>query len=164
MILIMNLVIKKVNPKNNLDIEKIEILIGRTIDISFKGYYSKKAVEFLKKRIHSIKQIKGSFSFGDVYLFYTRENNLIGTGSILTSKITRVYLAPECQHKGFGKIIMRYLENIAIKKGIKEIVLDAMLPAINFYVSLGYDVIDDTTYSIPNNEKIYMFKMKKSLC
>jgi len=145
------------------DSQIIESLIAKTIDKSFRGYYSEEARTFLKKRVQSIKQIKGSFKFGDVYLFKDNDGNLIGTGSILTSKITRVYLSPEYQHKGYGKTIMRYLENIAIKKGIKTILGDALLTSISFLVSMGWEVIEDTTYSIPNNQKVYMFKMKKDL-
>ena len=42
------------------------------------------------------------------------------------------------QRKGLGSEIVKELELIAKKKGIKQIVLNARENAISFYLSLGY--------------------------
>jgi predicted GNAT family N-acyltransferase len=39
---------------------------------------------------------------------------------------------------------MNYLEELAQQKGIKEIILDARENAVKFYLSIGYEIFEDS--------------------
>ncbi len=145
------------------DILKIEKLIGKTIDISFLGYYSKEAREFLKKRVHSARHIKRHAKEGFTCILEDVDKSLIGTGTLINDIITRVYIYPGYQNRGYGKSVMQYLERMAFRNEIRTISLHAMLPALSFYVSLGYVIVEDTSYTINNEIKVFVFKMKKEL-
>jgi len=38
------------------------------------------------------------------------ENKIIGTGSLFENEIKRFFILPECQGKGYGKILLDELE------------------------------------------------------
>lgn len=72
-------------------------------------------------------------------LVYVIEENgeIVGTGSFRDNHITRVYVLPDNQGKGYGKYIVNQLENIMITE-YDVVNLDASLPACLFYEHLGY--------------------------
>ena len=55
-----------------------------------------------------------------------------------------VAVLPQLQGKGVGKLLMNYLEKLAVEKGFQEIVLDARENAVKFYLSIGYENIGES--------------------
>jgi N-acetylglutamate synthase-like GNAT family acetyltransferase len=55
-----------------------------------------------------------------------------------------VAVAPHAQGKGVGKLLMNYLEELAQQKDIKEIILDARENAVKFYLSIGYEIFEES--------------------
>jgi predicted GNAT family N-acyltransferase len=66
------------------------------------------------------------------------------TNSPTQGQVRCVAVSTEAQGKGVGKLLMSYLENLAIEKGYEEIVLDARENAVKFYLSIGYEIIGDS--------------------
>ena len=64
------------------------------------------------------------------------DGTIVGTGSYKDNHITRVYVLPIYQGKGYGKYIVEQLELLMCE--YEEIYLDASLPACQFYEHLGY--------------------------
>jgi len=64
------------------------------------------------------------------------------------------------QGKGLGKLLMNYLENEAIKLGLREIILEARENAVPFYESLGYKI---TKKSYLLFDEIQHYTMEKEL-
>jgi N-acetylglutamate synthase-like GNAT family acetyltransferase len=80
-----------------------------------------------------------------------------------SSKVGQIrFMAVEesSQGKGLGKEILNYLENKAKEQGIKFIVLDARENAINFYLSMGYELKEKAHLLYG---EIQHYKMEKSL-
>ena len=71
-----------------------------------------------------------------------------------------VAVAANQQGKGVGKLIMRYLEQVAMEKGWQEIVLEARENAVPFYESLGY-AIQEKSYLLFG--EIQHYRMQKAL-
>ncbi len=80
--------------------------------------------------------------------------------AIRQGQVRCVAVATGQQGKGIGKLIMRYLENVAMDKGWQEIVLEARENAVPFYVSLGYS-ITEKSYLLFG--EIQHYRMKKAL-
>jgi N-acetylglutamate synthase-like GNAT family acetyltransferase len=92
-------------------------------------------------------------------------DKIVGVARMQTNTPTQgqvrcVAVAPDVQGKGVGKLLMRYLEDVAKAKGIKEIVLDARDNAVKFYQSIGYDIIEDSYLLFG---EIQHYKMRKEL-
>lgn len=57
------------------------------------------------------------------------------------AQVRFVAVDPSHQGKGFGKMIMHFLEEKAIQLEINEIMLEAREPSLVFYQKLGYSLV-----------------------
>jgi citrate lyase synthetase len=146
------------------DLKKVQELIYKTIDISYAGVYSKEAIKFFKK-YHSEENIKQ-----DAYKGYTivleeiNQEKIIGTGTLLGTNVRRVFIDPLYQFKGYGKQIMKYLEESANQNDeINVIDLDSSLVSKKFYDSLGYKTIREDFIMVENSKKLEYYRMEKKI-
>ena len=74
-------------------------------------------------------------------------------------KMRQVAVEPERQGQGLGAELVRAFEREAVRRGYKEIVLNARDTAVPFYLRLGYQVVGEPfeEVTIPHR------KMRKSL-
>lgn len=149
-------VLKKAEKENLISIKE---LVDRTIDISYESVYSEKCINFFKKH-HSLKNIEEDLKKENVMVLELN-NEIIGTGTLAGNEIGRVFIIPEFQGKGFGKIIMKKLEEIALLKKIERINLDSSLVAYKFYKSLDYMTIKEEMIKISEENKLNYFEMEK---
>ena len=139
----------------------IKRLIYNTIDVCYQQVYCKEAIKFFKDYHNDENILKGA---KEGYTFVLEKNNrIIGTGTIVEEHIMRVFVIPEFQKFGFGKLIMHNLEEKALSTGVKIVKLDASLPSKRFYDSLGYVTIEKTFLEVENGKKLDYYKMDKSL-
>ena len=100
-------------------------------------------------------QLKGSEVLQDedqsdhAMVIDSETNEIVGVARMQTNTPTQgqvrcVAVAPHVQGRGVGKLLMQYLENLAQQKGIKEIILDARENAVKFYLSIGYEIFEDS--------------------
>lgn len=121
------------------DAKEIYEIVQDTIKKVYPKYYLPEIVDMFCE-LHNEDNIVADIENGNVYVIL--ENDIIiGTGTIKENNITRVYVLPEFQGKGFGTFIMKKLEEEIIKQYDKA-ELDASLPACRLYYNLGYKTID----------------------
>jgi len=58
------------------------------------------------------------------------------------AQIRYMAVSDNYQLKGYGNIIVKTLEDIALKKGIRNIILQARENALKFYWKNGYEIIE----------------------
>jgi len=61
---------------------------------------------------------------------------LLGTGTIIETSIRRVFINPEYQHQGIGKIIATKLERKAKSAGLAKLDLSASLKSRQFWEAM----------------------------
>jgi N-acetylglutamate synthase-like GNAT family acetyltransferase len=116
-------------------------------------------------------QLKGSEVLQDedqadhVMVIDSENNQIVGVARMQTNTPTQgqvrcVAVAPQMQGRGVGKLVMNYLEKLAQQKGIQEIILDARENAVKFYLSIGYEIFDDSYLLFG---QIQHWKMRKQL-
>ena len=76
--------------------------------------------------------------------------------------ITRVYVKPELQGRGYGNFIMQCLENEIAKK-YHSVELDASLPASHIYEKRGYKTVKHERYNVENGAVLVYEIMEKLL-
>ena len=72
--------------------------------------------------------------------------NSIGTGRIdlaKEGKIGRLAILPSFRKQGYGKLILRALENIGRKNGLDSVWLNAQKKSVNFYFKYNYIIISN---------------------
>lgn len=139
----------------------IRELIRNTIDICYSADYPKEAIKYFKE-YHSDKNILKDARDGWTIVL-VKNNRIIATGTIIDNHIMRVFVNPKFQKRGFGKLIMRKLEEKAISTGVKKVKLDASLPSKKFYDSMGYKTSKKTYVKVENDKKLHYYKMNKAL-
>jgi ribosomal protein S18 acetylase RimI-like enzyme len=155
--------------KNNLKIRKFKLsdldsvrkLIHNTIDINYPRVYNAEAIKYFKD-YHNNKNILKAAKEGYTIVL-EKGNRIIGTATLIDNYITRVFVNPEFQKQGFGKLLMEKLQTKARSAGIRIVKLDSTLPAKKFYDSLGYKTIKKTFVKVENGKKLNYYKMEKSL-
>ncbi len=138
----------------------IFILVQKTIKEIYPNFYNNEVVDFFIEH-HSKDNIKKDILDKKVYNLFV-ENNMVGTGCYKENIITRVYVDPDHQNKGYGTYIIKELENIIIKNS-KEIYLDASLPAIKLYEKLGYKTVEHKSIPLINNKLLVYEIMSKRI-
>ena len=131
----------------------------------FSEYYSVRFEELRKPWNKPMGSEKDSIENQCIHRMIKIEDNCIGVArlqynSSLQAQIRYMAIKEKYQMRGFGKILVMDLENIAKEKGIKEIILQSREIAIPFYLNLGYTIIKKTHLLF---EEIQHFLMRKYL-
>ncbi len=143
------------------DLKLLRSLIHRTIDISYSEVYPKEAIEFFKD-YHSGDNILKDASEGYTIVLEL-DGRIIGTGTLLGSNVRRVFVDLPFQNQGFGKMIMKALEEEACSNGIEVIDLSASLVSRKFYDSLSYTKLKESFIPVENGQRLDYFEMAKKL-
>jgi predicted GNAT family N-acyltransferase len=77
-----------------------------------------------------------------------------------TAKIQRVAVRKEFRKGGFGRAVMKAIEDLALQNGFHRAVLDAQCHAEGFYTKLGYQTVSSEPFL---DAGILHVKMKRSL-
>ena len=133
-------------------------LVQETVQSVYPKYYPGEVVDFFCS-LHSGEKIAGDIENGSVGVL-VEDGRIIGTGSHEGGHITRVYVLPECQGKGYGSFIMQCLED-TIAANYPSAVLDASLPACRLYEHRGYRTLRHERYPLDNGVVLVYEVMEK---
>jgi GNAT superfamily N-acetyltransferase len=151
-------VVRKFRPQ---DIDVVKELVDSTIDTSYGGVYPPAAIAFFKEH-HAVEKILADSRNGCI-LVAEDEGRMIGTGTLVNGEVGRMFVMPECQGQGIGMEILGQLEQVARKKGLRHLRLDASLVARKFYERMGFKLIEDTSRPVGNDERLEYSVMTKAL-
>ena len=143
------------------DFDQVYKLVHETIENVYPLYYPRGAVNFFHDH-HNEKIMKQDFSEGSV-LVAVKDSEIIGTGTLIGNKVKRLFVKPEEQGQGCGRLIMEELESIASKNGYLSIELYASLSSFNFYLKRGYSMKEYKAFDVKDNEKLCCFLMHKHI-
>ena len=138
--------------------ETVFDLVQQTIAGIYPHYYTKAVVDFFVA-LHSLESIAGDIGDGKIRVL-TADGEIIGTGSREKNHITRVYVLPEHEGKGYGSAIMDRLEE-EIFSEYDSCDLDASLPAALFYEHRGYRTAEHRKHDIGGGEALVYEIMRK---
>lgn len=133
-------------------------LVQETITEIYPEYYPKEVVDFFCQ-LHSRENIEKDIKDSQLGLLLV-DNQIVGTGSHRGNHITRVYVAPKYQRKGYGSYIMQCLENEIAAQYVK-IYLDSSLPAKHMYEQRGYQTVKCEKYAVDHGVILEYEVMKK---
>ena len=129
------------------DMERIYSIVQETINQVYPRYYLKEIVEMFCE-YHSRDNILQDIENENTYILKV-DGEIIGTGTKNKNHITRVYVLPKFQKKGYGTFIMNKLEEMIMKR-YDCACIDASLPACRLYAHLGYKTIDHGIWECKN--------------
>ena len=140
--------------------EQIFAVVQETIKTIYPKYYPKEVVDFFCHH-HNLEIIKRGIDSQRVGIL-TENQTIIGTGCYEENHITRVYVLPEYQRKGFGSYILHCLE-YEISKSYDTVCLDASLPACQLYEKRGFATVEHCKCTVDNDAVLVYEIMEKKL-
>jgi len=149
----------KVEQFTNHNLDEVYSLIVNTVEKCYFEYYPREAVDFFIS-YHNKEAI---ISEGNNTIILKDGNKIVATGTLIDTEIKRVFVLPQYQGKGYGRIIMNSLEKKAKNGGYKITELHSSLFAKKFYDKLGYKMFKIGKTEVKNNEILYFQRMAKSL-
>lgn len=140
---------------NEQHVQDIFNVVQTTIKEIYPKYYRDEVVKFFCEW-HSKDNIAKDVASKKVYIILENDT-IVATGTADEDHITRVYVLPEYQEKGYGSAVMDFLEQkIIVEYG--EAYIDSSLPAGKFYHSRGYITKEHLEYEL-DNEKILEYEV-----
>ena len=140
--------------------ELIYEMVQTTIKTVYPKYYPKEVVDFFCEH-HSRDNILRDIENGVVGVLID-DDRMVGTGCYQDNHITRVYVLPEFQGRGYGSFIMLQLED-TIAQNHDKVCLDASLPACHLYEKRGYQTIHHDRWNVENGVVLVYEIMEKQL-
>ena len=142
------------------DLQTVYDVVQHTIKTIYPKYYPVEVVDFFCEH-HNIKEIAKDIENGCVSVLKINEE-IVATGCFVENHITRVYVLPEYQNKGYGTFIMKTIE-AQIGEKYDKAYLDASLPAAALYEKLGFSTIKHERYPVENGVILAYEVMEKEL-
>lgn len=148
---------RKATEKN---IDDVFNIVQTTVRCIYPKYYPKEVVDFFCK-LHNRENIAKDIRNENVGILVI-DNQMVGTGSHKDNHITRVYVLPEFQGKGYGSFIMQCLED-EISANYHTVLLDASLSACRLYEQREYHTVKHEKWPVENDVVLVYEVMEKTL-
>ncbi len=136
------------------------ILSKEQIDYMLDLFYSEKTLlENLNEKGHPFLLVNE----GEVCLgFASYEHNYLNQNC---TRLHKIYLLPEAQGKGAGKLLIEAVENLAKENQsvLVSLNVNKFNKAISFYKKIGFEVVSDEEILLDHGYKMEDYKMEKKL-
>ncbi|MCK1477460.1 GNAT family N-acetyltransferase [Bradyrhizobium sp. 197] len=73
-------------------------------------------------------------------------SRVVGTASLDGSVVRTVFVAPDVQARGIGRLLMAEIERTACARNIPSLTVPASVTAETFYARLGFNAVRDSYY------------------
>lgn len=142
------------------NLQEVYQVVQQTIKTIYPKYYPAEVVDFFSA-LHSEAAILKDIERGHVSVL-KKDGVVIATGCFREDHITRVYVLPKYQKKGYGTFIIKQIE-AEIAKTYQKVNLDASLPAAALYEKLGFCTVRHDQYLVENGVVLVYEIMEKEL-
>ena len=141
----MSIHIEPVQPK---DVYTIISLQARIWQNASSDYLSVEQMDYMFTKIYNPEYLKNEITSGQNYVLIYENNIPQGFTSHSASddndiyRLNKIFLLPESQGKGFGKILMKHVEDIARNRNAKflDLYVNRNNPACEFYKKIGFQI------------------------
>lgn len=141
------------------DLKEAARITRETILAVYPHYYPKGIVDFFLNW-HREEKILPDILAGEVFLLL-EEGKAVGTVTLHGEEITRLYVPPLCQGKGYGRFLLDFAER-TLGEAYGRMTVEASLPAKALYLRRGYRIVDYRTEEQENGDVLCWDVMEKT--
>jgi N-acetylglutamate synthase-like GNAT family acetyltransferase len=126
------------------DADEISAVILRTLRETNSKDYS---IEIIERVEHSFSPSAVLRLIGKRTVFVAAiGGRVVGTASLDGSVVRTVFVAPDVQARGIGKLLMAEIERTARDRDISKLTVPSSLSAETFYKRLGFNAVRESYY------------------
>ena len=115
----------------------------------YKDTISSEQITFMLQNMYTIEALQSANNNGQS--FYVLNDSGVAQGFIAIQekpallRLEKLYLKPESQGKGFGKMLINFASEKAVelKKKLVELNVNRKNKAVQFYLSQGFEIVDE---------------------
>ncbi len=150
----------------------VQQIAYKTWPVTFKDILSENQMDYMLEMMYSTESMKNQVdNLGHNYLLIREEGNYLGYVSYeidykpAVTKIHKIYVLPETQGKGVGKLLIEKVEVIAKDNGNKTVSLNVnrFNKAIQFYERMGFYIYGSKNIDIGNGFLMEDYIMNKDI-
>lgn len=142
-------------------LDEAEHIVHQSIRVTYGLHYPPEVVDFFLSKIHTRENIRRDIENHSLWMIRGDEG-FVGTGCINGNMLSRVYILPEAQGKGYGTGIMDFLEQTA-SGTCTSVRLSPSLPAVEFYKKRGYVLAEHSECTLEHGVTLVHDMMEKQL-
>ncbi|MGQ7944440.1 GNAT family N-acetyltransferase [Flavobacterium sp. WC2509] len=153
------------------DIKTIQNIAHKTWPLTYGEILSEAQLQYMLDLFYSEEALTDQFDKNE-QLFYliSEEESILGFIGIEhnyqnqnITKIHKIYLLPETQGKGIGKIVIEAISKLALENNATSLLLNVnrFNKALNFYQKIGFKIIDEVNIEIGNGYLMEDYVMEK---
>lgn len=150
----------KVVQAQELHVPEVVSIVEESIRGTYPDYYPQEIVDFFLK-LHDPEHIRQDIQKGNTYLLWDGEQ-FVATGTISRRRLTRIFVLPGVQKKGYGTAMMEYLEQKAAET-YKDAMVESSLPGCIFYEKRGYRTVKHYSTLVDHGRILVYELMQKKL-
>ncbi|MDH2354692.1 GNAT family N-acetyltransferase [Bradyrhizobium sp. SSUT18] len=131
-----------IRPARDEDAEEISGVILRALRETNAKDYTDEIIERIGRSFSadSVLQLIGKRAV----FVATLGSRVVGTASLDGSVVRTVFVAPDVQASGIGKLLMAAIERTARERDIASLTVSSSVTAETFYASLGFNAVRDS--------------------
>jgi ribosomal protein S18 acetylase RimI-like enzyme len=155
------------------DIKTIQEITYKTWPVTYGKILSEEQLEYMLDLIYSDEALTAQFQKNE-QLFYLISDSESTIGFIgiehhykneAITKIHKIYLLPETQGKGIGKMVIDEIEKLALDNNSNTLSLNVnrFNSALGFYKKIGFEILEEVNIEIGNGYLMEDYVMVKRL-
>jgi len=143
------------------DLDEVCELVRETVATSYAAVYPPRVVDFFHQ-YHERAVVISDAASGHTIVVHSG-GKLVATGTRAGTTVRRVFVRAAWQRRGIGQMVMAELEAAALTDGVERLDLSASLPAKEFYLRLGYEIVSEEDYEVGPGQHLEYYEMAKEL-
>jgi diamine N-acetyltransferase len=150
----------------------IQYIVDETWPVTYGEILSKEQVDYMISLFYSLEALNKNVKDGHHFYFVKEDDTALGfigiehhyKGNPVT-RIHKIYILPETQGKGIGKLLIDKAEALAKENHSEKLSLNVnrFNPAVGFYEKLGFETVGSEDIEIGNGYLMEDFMMEKPL-
>ena len=131
-----------IRPALDEDAAEISAVILSALHVTNARDYSGEIIARVERSFspHAVLQLIGKRTV----FVATVGNRLVGTASLDGSVVRTVFVAPDVQARGIGKLLLAEIERTARERNIPSLTVPSSVTAEAFYARLGFEAVRDS--------------------
>lgn len=139
------------------DLPTIAEIARKTWPVAYGEILSQAQLEYMLNAFYSKESLQANIDNGHEFILAIENDIVLGFASFehqyqhkAKTKIHKIYMLPESQGKGLGKLLIAIIEKTAIDNGSNNLLLNVnrFNKALGFYQKMGFNIIEEINIEI----------------